>query len=106
VKAAKSNDPSNRREFWDANPGLIWSNRDAPDDAFISAALRKGHFIQLVDIAVEFGVDRLERAWKAELSCGDLSAGTIERTENTLKILREANEQIDATSHSPAVGTA
>ena len=33
------------------HPGLVWSNPEAPDDAFIAAALRKGRFLQLLDIA-------------------------------------------------------
>ncbi|MEZ5301199.1 MAG: hypothetical protein R3F11_11180 [Verrucomicrobiales bacterium] len=51
----------NRREFWDRHPGLVWSNRHAPDDVFIAAALRKGRFLQLLEIAVEFGLDRVRR---------------------------------------------
>ncbi|HWB01857.1 MAG TPA: hypothetical protein VG796_02460 [Verrucomicrobiales bacterium] len=82
--------PPNRRAFWDRHPGLVWSNRNAPDEAFISAALRKGRFLQLLEIAVEFGVARLRRQWEVEKQCGDLTAGMISRTEENLTIMEEA----------------
>jgi hypothetical protein len=81
---------ANRRAFWDRHPGLVWSNRNAPDEAFISAALRKGRFLQLLEIAVEFGVDRLRHQWEIEKKCGDLSEGMILQTGENLTIMEEA----------------
>jgi hypothetical protein len=80
----------NRRAFWDRHPGLVWSNRNAPDDAFISAALQKGRFLQLLEIAIEFGVFRLRRQWELEKQAGDLSEAMILRTEENLIIMEEA----------------
>ncbi len=82
--------PPNRRAFWDQHPGLVWSNRNAPDDAFISAALRKNRFLQLLDIAKEFGPERLRRQWLLELAEGDLSQRLIARVEENLQIIEQA----------------
>ena len=81
----------NRREFWDRHPGLVWSNRDAPDEAFIGAALRKGRFLELLDIAVEFSVEDLVRVWHAELAEGEMPASVVKRTGGILTILEKAN---------------
>ncbi len=81
---------ANRRAFWDRHPGLVWSNRNAPDDAFLSAALRKGRFLQLLEIAAEFSIARLRRQWELEKKCGDLSPGFIQRTEENLTIIEES----------------
>ncbi len=97
---------ANRRAFWDRHPGLVWSNRGAPNEAFISAALQSGRFLLLVEIAVEFGIGRMEEVWKSELSCGDLPDSTIHRTESVLEILRKANERIAASSHREPVAPA
>ncbi len=95
----------NRRAFWDRYPGLVWSNRNAPDDAFIAAALRKGRFLELLDVAVEFGVGRLLTVWEAELACDDLPAGVVRRAEQVLSILKEANERVVATRNGESVAT-
>jgi hypothetical protein len=102
----KTSEFTNHREFWDRHPGLVWSNRNAPDDAFISAALRKGRFLQLLDIAVEFGIDRLKTAWKVELSCDDLSDATIKRTNEALNTLEEANDRAVTTRNGKSVEAA
>ena len=49
--------------FWQQHPGLVWSNRNASDDVRIRAALLRPTFPLLLDIAVEFGPDRLEHEW-------------------------------------------
>lgn len=82
--------PANRRAFWDRHPGLVWSNRNAPDDAFISAALRQNRFLQLLDIAREFGPERLRQQWQRELAEGNLSPRLIAGVEENLQIIEKA----------------
>jgi hypothetical protein len=55
---------ANRGAFWQRHPGLVWSNPDADDSAFICAALLRPRFTLLLDIAAEFGVERLRREWE------------------------------------------
>src|ERR1051325_10778349 len=55
---------ANNREFWRRHPGLVWSNPEAPDAVFIRAALLKARFTELLDIAIEFGLDRLKEEWR------------------------------------------
>lgn len=52
-----------RREFWQKHPGLVWSNPDAEDSVWIRAALLRPRFRWLLDIAIEFGLERLQREW-------------------------------------------
>ncbi len=82
--------PANRRAFWDRHPGLVWSNRNAPDDAFISAALRKNRFLQLLDIAKEFGPARLREQWQRELAEDDIPAWFVAKIEENLQIIEQA----------------
>lgn len=49
--------------FWRKHPGLVWSNPAADDSVYIHAALLKPRFICLLDIALEFGFERLNREW-------------------------------------------
>ena len=53
--------------FWRNHPGLVWSNRMASDSVHIQAALLRPRFSRLLDIAAEFGLERVQREW-AELS--------------------------------------
>ena len=53
------------KAFWTAHPGLVWSNPDASDEVMIRAALLKPRFSEILDIALEFSVDRVEREWNA-----------------------------------------
>ena len=53
--------------FWQRHPGLVWSNPAASDSVHIQAALLRPRFSRLLDIAAEFGLERLQREW-AELS--------------------------------------
>ena len=50
-------------EFWRRHPGLVWSNPEADDGIYIRAALLRPRFTRLLDIALEFGLDRLRREW-------------------------------------------
>ena len=50
-------------QFWQTRRGLIWSNPKADDSAHIRAALLRPTFGQLLDIALEFGLERLGTEW-------------------------------------------
>jgi len=54
---------SSRQAFWQKLPGLVWSNPDAGDDVRIRAALLRPRFLQILDLAEEFGIERVEREW-------------------------------------------
>lgn len=66
-------------EFWQKHRGLVWSNPSADDSTHIRAALVRPRFGRLLDIAVEFGIERLRREW-AEL-----------QTDDTREVLRARN---------------
>jgi hypothetical protein len=51
------------REFWKKHPGLVWSNPDADDSVHIRAALLRPQFPRLLDVAVEFGLERVRQEW-------------------------------------------
>jgi hypothetical protein len=53
-------------DFWAEHPGFVWSNPEAGDAAHIRAALVRPRYRVLLDIAVEFGIERLRCEW-AEL---------------------------------------
>jgi hypothetical protein len=55
------------REFWQRHPGLVWSNPDADDAVRIRAALLRPRFERLLDIALEFGLPRVQQEWMALL---------------------------------------
>jgi hypothetical protein len=57
------NAPAN--PFWKSHPGLVWSNAGADDAVHIRAALLRPRFSMLLDIAIEFGLDRLRNEWTA-----------------------------------------
>src|SRR5437870_8263717 len=54
------------KEFWQKHPALVWSNPEADDTVHIRAALVRPRFNRLLDIALEFGLERLRQEW-AEL---------------------------------------
>ena len=56
-----------RDGFWKRHRGLVWSNPDASDSVHIRAALLRPRFERLLDIALEFGMDRMRAEW-SELS--------------------------------------
>ena len=72
-------------EFWQRHPGLVWSNPDAADSVHIRAALMRPRFTLLLDIAVEFGLERLRREW-AEL-LGDTTLNTKRVRDSVERIL-------------------
>ncbi|MBL9152272.1 MAG: hypothetical protein JNK37_07300 [Verrucomicrobiales bacterium] len=49
---------------WKKYPGLAWSNRFASDSIRIRVALCRPRFDLLLDLALVFGLDRLEREWR------------------------------------------
>ena len=56
---------SSKQDFWKGHPGLVWSNPQAPDSVYIRAALLRPRFGRLLDIALEFGAERLRHEWQA-----------------------------------------
>jgi hypothetical protein len=50
-------------EFWMRHRGLVWSNPAASDSVHIRAALVRPRFGLLLDIALEFGLERLRSEW-------------------------------------------
>jgi len=59
----RSRMPERRQDFWEKHPGLVWSNPEANDSVHIRAALLRPRFDRLLDIALEFGLDRLRTEW-------------------------------------------
>jgi len=51
-------------DFWSNHRGLVWSNPAASDSTHIRAALVRPRFSLLLEIALEFGVERLRTEWK------------------------------------------
>lgn len=51
-------------KFWDKHRGLVWSNPEASDSVHIRAALLRPRFQLLLEIAIEFGLERLRAEWK------------------------------------------
>jgi hypothetical protein len=54
---------ASRSPFWEKHCGLVWSNPDAGDSVQIRAALVRPRFSQLLEIAVEFGLERVRHEW-------------------------------------------
>jgi hypothetical protein len=52
-----------RAAFWEKFPGLVWSNPNASDAVWIRAALTEPRFETLLQIAHEFGLERLQAEW-------------------------------------------
>ena len=52
-------------KFWQRHPGLVWSNPGADDSVFIRAALLKPTFTRLLDVVLEFGLERVKDEWAA-----------------------------------------
>jgi hypothetical protein len=57
-------------EFWNSHRGLVWSNPAASDSVHIRAALVRPRFSLLLEIALEFGLERLRSEW-TELQADD-----------------------------------
>jgi hypothetical protein len=67
-----------KRDFWNKHPGLVWSNPDANDSAYIRSGLVQPRFGRLIEIAVEFGLERVRQEW------------TVLRLEDTPEVARAA----------------
>ena len=62
---------TSKTTFWARQPGLAWSNPEADDSTRIRAALLRPRFHRLLDIAAEFGLERLQTEWSALLTNAD-----------------------------------
>ena len=54
--------------MWKRHPGLIWSNPEPGDTAFLCAALLRPRYDTLLEAALVFGVGRLESELAALLA--------------------------------------
>jgi len=50
-------------EFWKKHREVVWSNPAADDSVHMRAALVRPRFSLLLDIALEFGLERLRSEW-------------------------------------------
>ncbi len=76
---------TSHQKFWELHPGLIWSNPEADDAVRIRVALLRPRFDRLLDIALEFGIERLRREWLELL--GDPMVGTRRARHSVERIL-------------------
>jgi len=76
--------------FWQARRGLIWSNPKAGDSVQIRAALLRPRFGLLLDIALEYGVERLRAEWAVLDEEGTVAAKRARRPVE--RILRHIEE--------------
>ena len=51
-------------QIWQRHPGLVWSNPAAGDSVRLRAALLHPRFDRLLELALEFGEDRLRAEWE------------------------------------------
>lgn len=58
-------------DFWNRHRGIVWSNPAADDSTHIRAALVRPLFSRLLEIAAEFGIERVRHEW-AELQKDDV----------------------------------
>ena len=85
--------------LWNKHRGLAWSNPAADDSVYIQAALLRPRFGRLLDIAVEFGVQRLQDEW-VQLQSGE-DRETARARESVERILAhiEKGFALAASSH-------
>jgi hypothetical protein len=76
--------------FWQKHSGLVWSNPAADDAVYIRAALLRPRFSRLLDIALEFGVERVRAEWAALHDAGLPEAATAAKPVE--RILRHIEE--------------
>jgi hypothetical protein len=50
-------------KFWQRHPGLVWSNPGADESVHIRAALLRPTFTRLLDVVLEFGLERIKIEW-------------------------------------------
>jgi hypothetical protein len=55
---------ANVNPIWRRHGGLAWSNPNADDSMRIRAALLRPRFGRLLDLAVAFGLERLQLEWQ------------------------------------------
>jgi hypothetical protein len=60
----RTTNPDRDYEFWSRHGGIVWSNLDASDSVMIANALLRPNFHLLLDIAVRFGLRRLDSEWR------------------------------------------
>ncbi len=63
--------------MWKQHPGLIWSNPNPGDTAFLCAALLRPRFATLLDAAAVFGLDRLRAEWDRLLRAEPAEAARV-----------------------------
>lgn len=63
----QNQNPDRNYDFWHTHGGvgLVWSNPHASDSVMIKQALLKPSFHRLLEIAAQFGLDRLKTEWEA-----------------------------------------
>jgi len=84
------------KSFWQKHPGLVWSNPAADDSVYIRAALVRPRFERLLDIVVEFGLERVAREW-IELQKDD-SREVVRARESVERILANIKKGFDLAS--------
>ena len=85
---------SEGKNFWENYPGLVWSNRHADDGVRIRAALMRPLFPTLLDIAVRFGLERLELEWSVLRADSETDTRRVEPiVSRILANLRRGYEQ-------------
>ena len=82
--------PRSVTELREKYRGLVWSNPEgAADDIYIFAALLRGNFVELLDFACVFGLERLRSAWaalqKAEPGQAKVASPAVERILGNLQ---------------------
>ena len=80
-------------EFWQRHAGLVWSNPEADDSVHIRAALMRPRFTLLLDIATEFGLERLMESVRASATTG--AAAVVNRLIDDLRNFVGAQPQND-----------
>jgi hypothetical protein len=76
--------------FWQKHPGLVWSNPAADDAVHIRAALLRPRFSRLLDIALEFGLERVRAEWAALRDAGlPEAAAAAKPVERILRHIEE-----------------
>jgi hypothetical protein len=74
------------RDFWKKHSGVVWSNPEADDGVRIRIALHRPRFDRLLDIALEFGPERLRGEWEVLLE--ENSTDTQRARPSVERILR------------------
>ncbi len=84
-----------RDEFWKKFPGLVWSNSQASDAVMIRATLMQYRFHQLLEVCLEFGLDRVMHEFEMtrdELGAPERISTISEMLTNIRKGFQRAEE--------------